>query len=641
MEKQIARRLVGWGMGVAVILGILMASIQIAVDYRVEYRDNIALLDKIILVASSGAEQAAQQRSDRLAAEVIGPLLAYDFISIAEIVDRRGATLGRVSRSPEWTAADRVMDAFTNAYINYSKSLLNEDGSTQIGELNVVVHTGTMLRDFYSRALSLMITGVLKNVLLVAVLVFVFNRLLTRPLTAIIQKLRAVDPRNPEPFSVPDDIKHAANELTTLAETTNSILSSNKAYLGEIAELSRQRDATNEKLQHAERLSAIGQLVGGVSHDFNNILSVISGASDLMSEAGPNIDQQDMLATIRRAADKGSNLTAQLLAYSRKQPLAPSALSAIEVCSDVREMLRTTLGKGYAVDLGVIDPDLHCMADRQQLDRVLMNLSLNARDAMAAGGTITIDAQNVDLDADSVRDDEDVAPGPFVCFSVSDHGSGMTADTIAHAFEPYFTTKGVGFSTKGARQGSGLGLAMAYGFAKQSKGHIAIESQPECGTTVRLYLPRASCPDDVSPDNTQIGKDMTALFRDKTILIVEDDPAVLSVVQHQVTALGIRSVCASSPEDALEAFRNHGNLDAALLDVILGSSMTGTRLAEIFRQQRPAFKVAFMSGYSVDEFEDYNPEAKGDLLLTKPFSKAQLIEALETVLSDRSAAPQH
>ncbi len=379
-----------------------------------------------------------------------------------------------------------------------------------------------------------------------------------------------------------------------------------------------------EQLRQAQKMEAVGHLTGGVAHDFNNLLAVIVGNLELLEErTKPGSAEREMLASALRASHRGAELTQRLLAFARRQPLSPETTDPRGLVDDLVPMLRRTLGETIEI-VSRAAPDLgNVTADRSQLENVLLNLCLNARDAMPKGGTLAIDLSNLDLGAEYADLQEEVRPGPYVVIAVSDTGIGMDAETKRRAFEPFFTTKGVG-------KGSGLGLSTAYGFAKQSGGHITIYSEVGHGTTVRLYFPRAKHPTRSAPPtsraepDTHIGKE--------TILLVEDDADVRSLAAAVLTDLGYRVLQAANGAAALEVLAGAGAIDLLLTDVILPGGMLGPTIAAEVERRRPGTRVLYMSGYTEDALIHGGRLDEGVELISKPFRKAELAAKVRSVL---------
>ncbi|MGJ4941224.1 ATP-binding protein [Bradyrhizobium sp. HKCCYLS1011] len=383
-------------------------------------------------------------------------------------------------------------------------------------------------------------------------------------------------------------------------------------------------EATEAQVRQAQKMEAVGQLTGGVAHDFNNILTVITGTIEILAEAvkdRPHLLQITNL--ISSAAARGADLTRHLLAFARRQPLQPRSVDINGLVVDTARLLRRTLGEQIEIESMLADDILPAMIDPSQLSTALLNLAFNARDAMPGGGKLTLETRNVVLDDDYVRMNPEVAPGSYVMIAVSDTGEGIPANLLDKVFEPFFTTKDVG-------KGVGLGLSMVYGFVKQSNGHVKIYSEPGHGTTVKLYLPQASA------DVTELaaGPAITTIAHgDETVLIVEDDALVRDYVVAQIKRLGYTTLAASKADEALALIDGPVRIDLLFTDIIMPGGMNGRQLAIEALKRRPGLKVLYTSGYTENAIVHHGRLDAGVLLLTKPYVSADLARMLRMALA--------
>jgi PAS domain S-box-containing protein len=392
-----------------------------------------------------------------------------------------------------------------------------------------------------------------------------------------------------------------------------------------------ERVAAEERQRRSQRLEAIGQLTGGVAHDFNNLLSVIIGNLDLLEErlhADPAA--APLAAKALEAALRGAELTRQLLAFARRQPLDAKVLDLNALVTSTMDLLQRTLGEQIKITT-FLAPDLWpILVDPTQLESALINLAINARDAMRGtknGGRLIIETANHRLDDDYVRINPDVTPGDYAMVAVSDTGVGMDAEVMAKVFDPFFTTKAPG-------EGTGLGLSMVYGFIRQSQGHIKIYSEPGLGTTVRLYLPRADGRVEepaaaAVPEQPPIGKG-------ERILVVEDNAAVRRVVMDQLAGLGYRTIEAENAEAALAILKRGRAVDLLFTDIVMPGRMNGIELAEAARALRPKLKVLLTSGFARDAIEGSSDDGDLKNLLSKPYRKSELAARLRAALDDKT-----
>jgi PAS domain S-box-containing protein len=381
--------------------------------------------------------------------------------------------------------------------------------------------------------------------------------------------------------------------------------------------------AAEAQLRHAQKMESIGQLTGGVAHDFNNMLTVITGTIDILAEAVADKPQLAAIAKlISEAADRGAELTGHLLAFARKQPLQPRETDINALMTASEKLLRPALGEQVEIELALESEVLPALVDPSQLTTALLNLAVNARDAMPDGGKLTLETGNVVLDQDYVDANVDVRAGDYVMIAVSDTGGGIPEAIRQKIFEPFFTTKGVG-------QGTGLGLSMVYGFVKQSGGHIKVYSEEGHGTTFKIYLPRAGEMPKESVDASRVSSiDGGA----ETILVVEDDPMVLTSVTAQLVSLGYNVLSAANATEALAMADNGTAFDLLFTDVIMPGPMNGRQLAEAMAQRRTDLKVLFTSGYTESAVIHHGRLDPGVLLLTKPYRKQDLARMLRRAL---------
>ncbi|HKT88747.1 MAG TPA: PAS domain S-box protein [Candidatus Sulfotelmatobacter sp.] len=369
-----------------------------------------------------------------------------------------------------------------------------------------------------------------------------------------------------------------------------------------------------EQLRNAQQLEAIGRLAGGVAHDFNNILSIIMGHGELLLAAGVDERTKNGLEQMRRASLRAASLTQQLLAFSRKQVLQPRILDLNEAVADVQNMLARVIGEDIELVANLQPSLMSVKVDPGQVEQVLMNLAINARDAMPQGGKLTMETANVTIGPEEARD-LDLAPGPYVMLKVSDTGHGMDSSTVPHIFEPFFTTKPVG-------KGTGLGLATVYGIVKQSGGSIQVQSEPERGSTFRVYFPSMTNanPRKEDPRNGDKG----AAAGTETVLIAEDEPDLRELTRIFLESYGYRVLTAASAELAIQAAQNYsGHIHLLLTDVIM-PGMSGSQLAEKIQIGRPEIRIVYMTGYTDDMVVQHKVLEPGVQLLQKPFTKADL-----------------
>jgi signal transduction histidine kinase len=372
----------------------------------------------------------------------------------------------------------------------------------------------------------------------------------------------------------------------------------------------------------ARKMQAVGQMTGGVAHDFNNLLTVVMGSLERLQTAvgdDPAIRRHVQLAMM--ASERGAKLNRQLLAFARRQPLEPTVLNPASAIAEMMDLVRRTAGEPVEVEVIRAAGMWNTQADRAQFESAVLNLAINARDAMPHGGKLTIETANASLDQAYADRHAEVQAGQYVMLAVTDTGIGMTPEVAARAFDPFFTTKPMG-------QGSGLGLSQIYGFVKQSGGHIKIYSEPGHGTTVKLYLPRSTEAEDAGP-----AAPGEAIHGDETVLVVEDDADVRATVIGLLRDLGYRVLEAASGAQALTILESGEPIDLLFTDVVMTGSVTGKVLAQTARELRPGIKVLFTSGYTENSIIHQGRLDAGVQLLSKPYRRDELAARLRTVLT--------
>jgi CheY-like chemotaxis protein len=367
-------------------------------------------------------------------------------------------------------------------------------------------------------------------------------------------------------------------------------------------------------------MESVGQLTGGIAHDFNNLLMVVSGNLELIEEAADNGRVRQFAVAARRAADRGAKLTAQLLAFSRRQRLSPKLVNAYELISEFEGLIRQAVGGACEVRLLTDGPLWPCHVDPPLLETALLNLALNGRDAMPNGGVLKIETRNVVLDEGAVAG---CLPGSYVKVSVTDTGCGMPPEVRDRVFEPFFTTKEVG-------KGTGLGLSMVYGFVRQSGGYVAVESTPGAGTTVALYLPKATQTPDPGVEAIQ-----TQAIRggSERILVVDDNEDLLKVASAMLTAFGYRVLCARNSVEAIQMFESGQEFDLLFSDVLMPNGMNGVELAREARRLSQGIKILLTSGYARDVLERHGAVDEFPII-DKPYHLADLARRLRSILHE-------
>jgi PAS domain S-box-containing protein len=395
-------------------------------------------------------------------------------------------------------------------------------------------------------------------------------------------------------------------------------------FVGIVHDLTGRKE-TEEQLRQAQKMEIVGQLSGGIAHDFNNLLTVIVGNAEHLSEKLASREDLRRIANdICQAGERGAELTQRLLAFGRRQLLQPTTIDCHDMLGSLGKLLRRTLRENVEIKTAFNSDAILAFADRTQLESALLNLALNAQDAMPDGGHLTLGCEIASLDEHYRNLHPEIKPGEYAMIAVTDDGVGMTAEVAARAFEPFYTTKEVG-------KGSGLGLSMVYGFVKQSEGHVSIYSELGLGTTLRIYLPHVATdmPPRSPPDDERAVPEGHG-----TILVAEDDPFVRSSVILRVESLGYRVVAAVNGNDALLKLRAVPEIDVLFTDLVMPGGMSGWELAEQARLIRPGLPVVFTSGYAREALVEQGRASVQSIILTKPYRKAELAIRLREALKE-------
>jgi signal transduction histidine kinase len=392
-------------------------------------------------------------------------------------------------------------------------------------------------------------------------------------------------------------------------------------YFGSCIDVTDQR-ATEAQLRQAQKMEALGKLTGGVAHDFNNLLQVIGGNLEMLAvEIGDDDRLNRRLETALQAVWRGSKLASQLLAFARRQPLLPKVVNLGRLIRNADDMLRRALGEAIEIETVIASGLWNTMVDPVQVETALLNLAINARDAMSGAGKLTIEADNAFLDDNYAARHAEVAPGQYVMIAITDTGSGIAPEIIERVFDPFFTTKPEG-------EGTGLGLSMVHGFVKQSGGHIKIYSQAGDGTSVRIYLPRTRQSEDIPTDVA------TARITrgSETILLVEDDDDVRTTTAEMLSELGYSVLRAKDADNALVIIESGATIDMLFTDIVMPGTLRAPELARKAKEKIPGIAVLFTSGYADNAIVHGGRLDDGINLISKPYAREELGRKLRNVL---------
>lgn len=403
----------------------------------------------------------------------------------------------------------------------------------------------------------------------------------------------------------------------------------NRVLEDRVEQAIQERKKLENQLLQAQKMEAVGQLTGGVAHDFNNLLQVIGGNLQLLEQQLIGDDRKHRhVANALAGVQRGAKLAAQLLAFGRQQPLDPKPTNIGRLVREMDDMFRRTLGEAIEIETVIQGGLWNCLVDRSQIENVLLNLAINARDAMDGAGKLTIEAGNASLDDAYAAEHLEVTPGQYVMLAVTDTGSGIPADIIEKVFDPFFTTKEPG-------KGTGLGLSMVFGFVKQSGGHVKLYSEQGEGTTVRLYLPRTRQAEEIIQIDP---KNVPHAQGGETILVVEDDESVRATSVELLTALGYSVLEAPNADSALAIINSGAKIDLLFTDVVMPGNLRSPELARLATQRLPGLKVLFTSGYTQNAIVHSGRLDDGVELIAKPFSRERLAQKIRAVLMSEEPA---
>ncbi len=387
-----------------------------------------------------------------------------------------------------------------------------------------------------------------------------------------------------------------------------------------LEEESRRREETQTALIQAQRMEAFGQLTGGIAHDFNNLLTIVLGNLELLEPRLEADDERALLGRATDAAQMGARLTSRLLSFARRRRLAPAVLNLNDLVLGLAELLKRSLGEHVTLTTVLAGNLWPTRADSSEVENAVLNLAINARDAMPRGGKLVIETRNATIDEDAAKTEPGLRPGDYVRISVSDSGTGMDAETLKRAFEPFFTTK--------EGRGTGLGLSTIYGFARQSGGNVTIKSAAGAGTTVNLYLPRDTA---VASTSTEAMPSVPLSANNETVLVVEDDPKLRELTLQRIEGLGYVVLEAADAVEAIEVLERESGIALVFSDIVLGRGMSGFGLGRWVRSNKPDIEVLLTTGYASDAVGGEHTKDEFEIL-HKPYGRSALALALKSCL---------
>ncbi len=604
-------------------LGVIMAlALSIFISYQ-QYRDRVSFLedelDTIVTANKSFIEQSLWILDTRSLDLMIQGFLLNGDIVFAQITDDNGKTIVS-SGMPDM--ANKIKKTISLYHQDKGKNIF-------LGKLTVASSKQSAFR----RAQSLILITFFQSAILMFIIsvsiMFIFQRLVARHLTTIQRYTRRITFDEPQAVSLSLDRpmnRHTNND--ELASTVNAI---NLMYSNAVKAYRELEDRTAEKimlerqLRQAQKMESIGRLAGGIAHDFNNVLSIIMGYSDLLlALVSPDDPMREQIQLIHDSGNRAATLTRQLLAFSRKQVLEKKIISINTIVQDFLKILGKMAGEDIIFTTYLAEKSCTVEADPGQIEQIIMNLIVNAKDSMPGGGKIIIETAEVQLDRHYVDKRIEVKPGKYVLLAISDTGEGMDEDVLPKIFDPFFTTKEQG-------KGTGLGLATVYGIVKQHDGYIYAYSEKEKGTTFKIYFPASN----KTTEETENKSTAAALLQgNETILIVDDSPSIRQLIVDILKPLGYKCLQAGSGKDAIDTVREYsGEVHLLLTDVVM-PGMSGRDLSTIIGKERPEMKVIFMSGYTENIIVHHGVLEQGITYIAKPITPSALTQKIRSVLYD-------
>jgi signal transduction histidine kinase/CheY-like chemotaxis protein len=499
--------------------------------------------------------------------------------------------------------------------LSFSKQIRFE-GET-FGSINIEWNFATMRQEIERHALIIQFSVGFGIILMAAIIIALVDRLAIRPVKDINQ--RVTDFANGWLDSGRKETRFASSELYHLNDAVDELGEALRVK----AEREEQLKQTLAKLQHAQKMETVGNLTGGIAHDFNNLLGILIGNLDLLKAmVAGNAESEELVDEALEAGLRGKELNRRLLAFARRQSLKPEVIDINETLTGTTKLLRRSLGERIQIELRCNADIWAVKVDPNQLETAILNLGINARDAMPQGGSLTLETRNVTIDETTASMDEELQAGDYVMLAVTDEGEGIAPEILNRVFDPFFTTKEVG-------QGTGLGLSMVNGFIKQSGGHVTIYSEVGHGTTVRLYLPR-----DASEVREAVKETRTMAEprgNGQTVLVVEDNDGMRRVAKKQLTELGYRVIEAENAANALQVLKSAKRIDLVFSDVVMPGEIDGIGLADALSREFPGLPVLLTSGFTARPSDEARWKAIGNIsneLLMKPYRREELAWAI-------------
>ncbi len=618
LKSKIGRR---FALYVAFIGAIMAVMLSFIISYQ-QYKNRISFLkselDNIVASNKSFIEESLWIFDTRLLKLVMQGFLVNGDIVFAQITDENGKVIVSYGKLDIDHDIIKTIPLYHQA----------EEKNIFLGKLTVAASKLSAVREAESSIMITLLQSLLLMSLVSLSIIYIFWNLVSRHLITIQQYTRHITFKEQQQPLVLDRPVNKYTKDDELATTVDAI---NFMYRKAIEAYRKLQEETSEKIKleqqllQVQKMESIGRLAAGIAHDFNNVLSVIIGYSDLLLATIPADDPiRDKIKRIHESGSQAATLTRQLLAFSRKQVLEKKVVSINSIIQNFLKILGKIVGEDIVITTNLAEESCTVEADPAQIEQVIMNLIVNARDAMPNGGEIIIETAEVHLDQQYIDKHHEVKPGKYVLMAISDTGEGMDEDVMSKIFDPFFTTKEYG-------KGTGLGLATVYGIVKQHEGYIYVYSEKGRGTTFKIYLPASK---KALEEDGNKSTSKALLKGSETILIVDDNASIRQLIVETLKPLGYNCLEAASGEDAISVIRKYsGKIHLLLTDVVM-PGMSGRELAEKIRKERPDVKVIFMSGYTEDIIAHHGVLEKGINYISKPLTPVTLTKKIRIVLDD-------
>ena len=618
LKSKIGRR---FALYVALIGAIMALMLSFIISYQ-QYQARVSFLkselDNIVTSNKSFIEESLWILDTRLLKLAIQGFLTNGDIVFAEITDENGKTLVSYGTIDSDNVIIKTIPLY---HRNGGKNVF-------LGKLTVAASK----RSAYRKAVSSIIITLFQSLLLMSIIslsiIYIFWYLVSRHLITIQQYTRRItfeEQQEPLVLDRPINRHTKDDELASTVDAINFMYSKAYEAYQKLKKETSEKIKLEQQLLQVQKMESIGRLAAGIAHDFNNVLSIILGYSDLMLATLPVNDPiREKIKRIHESANQAATLTRQLLAFSRKQVLEKKVLSINTIIQNFLKILGKMVGEDIVITTYLSEESCNVEADPGQIEQVIMNLIVNARDAMPNGGEIIIETAEVELDQHYVNKRNEVKPGRYVLMAISDTGEGMDEDILAKIFDPFFTTKEQG-------KGTGLGLATVYGIIKQHDGYIYAYSEKERGSTFKIYLPAS---DKTAEDAESKSSTKVLPQGNETILIVDDNASIRQLIIETLKPLGYNCLQAASGKDAINVIREYsGKVHLLITDVIM-PGMSGRELADMIRKEMPHIKVIFMSGYTENIIAHHGVLEQGINYIPKPITPVTLTQKIRRVLNN-------